>query len=284
MRQQVLFRAFVLGLIMVVLESVSFAAPIKIKVGAYDFEPFVEGNLGLTPAFLTILNSYQNEYIFEFVPIPARRRYEIMERGNIDAIFFEMPVWGWTERQAAIEITPPILKGQELFVARKDNPRGDGVFALSQERKVALVHGYHYGFANFHDDHDTINRYVDGTFLQQQKQIMQYVLKGAADIGMMSNIFLQWEIKKQPELGALIKVAREADHEYKLPMIVRRGGPISAESLTHILTKMARGGTLKPFFDVFGIGDLVIFDPDNHPGINHSENQGGTKEITNIAH
>lgn len=269
MRQQFLFRTFALGLIMVMLEGISLAAPIKVRVGEYDFEPFVEGGLGITPAFLTILNSYQNEYLFEFVHIPARRRYEMMERGQIDAVFFEMPVWGWLEHQVPFEVTPPILKGQELFVARKNNPRGADVFKLSTERKVALVHGYHYGFVGFDDNHDTINSFVTGTFLQQQKQIMQYVLKGAADIGMMSNIFLQWEIKKQPELRDLLMVAPKADHEYKLPMIVRSGGPISADSLTQVIARMAEGGTLKAFFDVFGVGDLVIFDPEQDHAVNN---------------
>lgn len=268
MRQQYILRALMLALIVTIYEGVLFAAPIKVRVGEYNFEPFVEGNLGITPAFLTILNSYQGEYLFEFVNMPALRRYEMMERGNIDAIFFEMPVWGWTERNIPFEVTQPILKGQELLVARSNNPKGDDLFTLSPERKVALVHGYHYGFANFRDDHDTINRYVDGTFLQQQKQIMQYVLRGAADVGMMSNIFLQWEIKRKPELRHLLMVSPKVDHEYKLPMMLRSGGPISAESLTLIIAKMAKSGTLKSFFDVFGVGDLVIFDPEGDHTVN----------------
>ncbi|MEX0300365.1 MAG: ABC transporter, partial [Kordiimonas sp.] len=62
--------------------------------GGYAFEPFVEGTIGVSPGFVALLNSNQREYRFEFVEIPAQRRYRLLEEGKIDAIFFEMLQWG----------------------------------------------------------------------------------------------------------------------------------------------------------------------------------------------
>ncbi len=237
------------------------AEPVTVKVGEYNFEPFVEGDLGITPAFLTILNGYQNQYRFEFVRVPARRRYGMLQSRQIDAVFFEMPVWGWESLSDSIEVTPPLLRGEELYVTQADNPLGDAVFALTPERQVALAQGYHYAFADFDANPSAIGQLVDPQFLSRQKHILDYVRQGRVDVGLMSNIFLRWEIKRQPELASELRVAPKIDHEYRLPIILRAGGPISSEEMTSLLSRMLDDGTLKSFFGSFGLVDLVIFDP-----------------------
>lgn len=255
----------VFGVLANLMVPTATALPIPVKVGEYNFEPFVDGNLGITPAFLTVLNGYQSEYEFEFVRMPARRRFGLLKGGHVDAVFFEMPKWGWTEQGIEIETTRPVLHGKELYVARRDNLKGQQVFTLNPTRKVALVESFHYAFADFNSDQNHINSLVKAQFLRKQSDILKSVQRGFTDVGLMSNIFLNWETKRNPKLRDIFIVGPEIDHEYKLPMIVRKNGPIAANALSEILDRMYADGTLTAFFGGFGLADLVIYDQTPEP-------------------
>jgi hypothetical protein len=69
-----------------------------VKVGGYEFQPFVDidRNMkarGLTLELIDPLNQHQKQYRFTFVPTTARRRYQDFEAQNFDMLFFENPNW-----------------------------------------------------------------------------------------------------------------------------------------------------------------------------------------------
>lgn len=230
-----------------------------VTVGGYPFEPFVEGDAGITPAFIALLNERQSDYEFRFLPVPARRRYELLDRAVIDAVFFEMPAWGWRETHAdRIEVTAPILRGAELFVALEGSPLGDQLFELSPHRSVALTLGYHYAFADFNADQAHIRSLVTATFAERVSQTLRYLETGTVEVGVLSNIFLLREFQRRPALKGRLKVADHIDHEYALPLMVRRGGPVPRDTLAAMLRAMTADGSLKAFFKGYGLEDIVI--------------------------
>ncbi len=233
-------------------------SPVVVKVGGYPFEPFVEDGLGVTPAFLTMLNGRQSKVRFQFMTIPAQRRYELMARGVIDAVFFEMPVWGWQEFADQIDVSKPILYGREMFVAMARNPAGENLFTLSPASKVALTLGYHYAFTDFRSDQAYIRTKVDAVFAEKLSETLRYLQSGAVDVGVMSNIFLFHEFQRRPELRDKLLLSKKTDHEYALPLIVRKGGAISANDLDAIIERATADGSLPAFFAGFGLGDMVI--------------------------
>lgn len=233
-------------------------SPTVVKVGGYPFEPFVADGLGITPAFLTLLNGHTTEFRFEFVAIPSQRRYELLQRGVVDAIFFEMPLWGWEEQNLEIDVTAPVLRGQELFVARRDNPQGQGVFALSPDRKIALTLGYHYAFAGYKADQAFIRGKVDAVFGEKISHALRYLQAGSVDLAVMSDIFLYHEFLRNPSLRGQFIVGPKPDHEYALPLMARKNGPVSAKELDGLLSRVRADGSLQAFFSGFGLSDLVI--------------------------
>ena len=228
------------------------------KVGGYPFEPFVENELGITPAFLTMLNGRQSKVRFQFIAIPAQRRYELMGRGVIDAVFFEMPVWGWRDVAVEIDVSMPLLRGREMFVAMSNNPGGNSLFDLSPASKVALTLGYHYAFTDFRSDQAYIRTKVDAVFAEKLSATLRYLQSGAVDVGVMSNIFLFHEFQRRPALRSQLLLSQKIDHEYALPIIMRKGAAISAAELNTILAQAISDGSLPAFFAGFGLGNMVI--------------------------
>lgn len=227
---------------------------VTIKVGGYPFEPFVEQQGGITPAFLAELNIRQETYHFEFVPIPAQRRYELLRRGVIDAVFFEMPVWGWQSLEAQIDVTHPVLRGAEVFIARNQNEAGDDLFRLAPDKKMALTLGYHYAFANYNADQAYIHSKVDAVFSESMAQTLRYLMSGAVEIALVSDLFLRREFSRHPDLQYQLVQRPLPDQEYELSAILRKDGPISAGTLDEVFSSV----DMKSFFKAYGLDGLVM--------------------------
>lgn len=231
---------------------------VTVKVGGYPFAPFVDDAGGITPAFLTLLNDYQQSIRFEFVPIPSQRRYELMRREVIDAVFFEMPVWGWHDFEDDIEVSKPILRGSEIFVARRSASGSDTSFDLAPDRKVAVTLGYHYAFADFDADQEHIRTKIDAIFVEKVSQTLQYLRAGAVDMAVMSDIFLFGQYQRDPALQNSLVVGSKPDHDYALPVLIHKTAPVSAIEVDKLIASLAASGKLKEFFSTYGIDGLII--------------------------
>ena len=227
---------------------------IVVKVGGYPFEPFVEQGGGITRVFLEELNTIQDMYHFEFVPIPARRRYELLRRGVIDAVFFEMPLWGWEPFEEEIDVTHPLLRGAEVFIANSSGASKENLFQLSPDRKVALTLGYHYAFADYNVDQSFIHSKVDAVFSESVSETLRYLRSGAVEIALVSDLFLRHEFMKHPDLQYQLVQRPLPDQEYELSAVLRVGGPINARKLDRLFSRM----DIHAFFRAYGLEGLVM--------------------------
>lgn len=214
-------------------------------------------------AFTAFLNDMQKDYLFAYREIPARRRYEQMSEGRIDMIFFEMPVWGWEDRAAAVEATPVLLTGAEVMVARAADAAGQGeaYFQNLRERRLALTLGYHYGFANFNADPDYLKSNFDVVFSNSQRVSLRQLIAGGADIAIVNNAFLARELRLEPALEQKLMVSSTPDQRYDLPILVRRSGPVSAKAMTDLLARLHSSGALQTFFTEQGLDRFLEFKP-----------------------
>ncbi len=231
---------------------------VRIKVGGYPFEPFVEDGRGITADFLALLNRSQQDIHFELVSIPSQRRYELMRREIIDAVFFEMPVWGWQDYQAEIDVSSPILRGTEIFVARRQEGSGAAVFQLSPERKVAVTLGYHYAFADFNADQKHVRTVVDAVFAEKISQTLRYLRTGAVDLAVMSDIYLLSQYQRTPQLKSELAIGPVPDHDYALPIILHKNAPVTALQIDKLIEKLRTTGALTDFFSKYGIESLLL--------------------------
>ena len=230
---------------------------VVLKVGGYPFEPFVDDDQGITADFIALLNRSQQQIHFEFVPIPSQRRYELMRREVIDAVFFEMPVWGWQGFEEDVEVSSSILRGTEVFVARRDSSTED-LFGLSHDRKVALTLGYHYAFAGFNSDQNHLRTIVDPIFAEKVSQTLRYLRSGAADMAVMSDIFLLSQYEKNPNLQSELTIGPVPDHDYSLPVIIHKSAPVTAQQIDDIVNGLRKSGELARFFEQYGLDGLVL--------------------------
>lgn len=232
--------------------------PIAVKVGGYEYEPFVEKELGITPAFLTLLNQMQDDYSFEFVAIPAQRRYALLLEGHIDALFFETMRWGWQAYDEQVEVTKPLLRTSEAFYARKDHKLGAEVFNNFQERQLALTLGFHYAFADYKADQSYIRDRFQASFAPSQRVALRLMLAGSADLAIVSDAFLLREMVRNPSLKGQVVRSPEIDQTYELPLMVRTRGPITANALSSLIVRAETEGTLGSFFKTYGIDELLV--------------------------
>lgn len=234
-------------------------APVAVVVAGYEFEPYVTASGGLTPDLVAFLNEAQTDYHFEFLQIPAQRRYRMMETGKVDAIFFEMPRWGWVESGAAVDATPVVMNDAEIFVARREQATTPGFFDFIANRRIAAVHGFHYRFAGFEADSATLNSKFNMQLVSSQSAVMRLVEAGSAEVGIVARSFLIGEMLQRPALLNAILVSPDVDQIFRLPVVVRRGGPISAEALTALFQKLHDDGRLPHFFTSRGLGPLYVW-------------------------
>lgn len=220
---------------------------VPVKVGGYQFEPFVEGTGGLSVAFARFLSEQQNHYRFEFMEIPARRRYELLMSGKIDMIFFELPLWGWNELADDIVTSTPLIRGREVFVARRDHPLGREVFDSLHKRRIALTFGYHYAFAGLTADPDDIRARYDVVFAQQQLYTLRHLVSGNADLAVLNDMFVARQMETDDALSDVIRVGERVDQRYELPVLMRRNGPISVGALNGILETARKNGRFAAF-------------------------------------
>lgn len=237
---------------------------IPVVVGGYQFEPYVDENGGVSRAFVAFLNRAQDTYDFQFLEIPARRRYDLMREGKLDALFFEMMVWGWEGRADLVATTPTVLTGSELFVARKeaatDAHDTDDLFDDLHGKRLALTLGYHYGFADFNADPDYLRENHDVIFSEHQRYTLRHVLAGTADLAVVNDAYLDRVFQKHETLKDKIIVSPTPDQCYALPVMVRKGGPIPLADMTALLARLKASGELEAFFEQEGLGRFLVWE------------------------
>ncbi len=69
------------------------------------------------------------------------------------------------------------------------------------------------------------------------------------------------QMRLYPELQQDLLVSMKPDQLYDLPLLVRKGGPISAWEMTDLLTRLSKSGALQTFFTEEGLDRFLEFKP-----------------------
>lgn len=228
-----------------------------VRVGGYDFPPFVEVNpdgvKGLTLDLIEAMNQAQSAYEFRFISTSARRRYSDLAEGRFDLIFFESPEWEWSERKAAVDFSDVFLTGGELYIAPAAPGRGQAWFDVLQGRKLVGILGYHYGFAGFEADPEVLGRKWGMKLVSSQRSAIEMVLAGRMDIGVVTDSYLWSYLKGNPGNRERLLISQRYDQHYNHRILVRQGAPISVTAVNSLLTRMKQEGTLDRLWRTAGI-------------------------------
>lgn len=246
----------VLALLLALAFSPALAAEsVEVRVGGYCFPPFVmveDGRAaGLIPDLIQALNRRQDKWRFTFAPTSPRRRYSGLESARYDAMFFEDVKWGW--RDWRVTASESVLFGAEDYIALKEPGRGQDFFRDVGDRKLAGVLGYHYGFANFTADPDVLRRQFDIVLAQDPSSVIRAVLKGRAEVGLVTDAYLRTYERLHPgTLGRLI-VADHSDQIYRHVILTRKHFRPSAGEIAALIREMMDEGELDRLFARWGI-------------------------------
>ncbi len=205
----------------------------RVNVLAYPFPPYLyeDGTTGLTPDLIAYFNSHQNEYDFKLKVTTPGKRYEDFEKGNNHVMFFEMPQWGWDTPSPNYHFSNEIFKGGEVYIGLRKKIKGDDVSSFLKHGKIAAYEGYHYAFADFISDPAVLKKRYQIQLLKSHADIIQQVVTGKADIGIVTEAFLRKAFQENKNLAQKLWISKKYDQRYELKALVRQNSPLSVEGL-----------------------------------------------------
>lgn len=235
----------------------AFAAEL-VRVGGYDFPPFVEMEAGgaakgLTVDMIDALNKAQSQYEFRFVPTSARRRYADVGAGLFDLIFFESPEWEWTAKGAAVDFSNVFLQGGEVYIAPAKPGRGQEWFSDLRGKRLVGILGYHYGFANYVADPDVLGKDWGMKLVNNHRSSIEMVLADRMDVGVVTDSYLWAYLARNPAAQERLLISDRFDQRYHHRVLVRRGGAIDVDSINRLLAGLEKDGTLGRLWKAAGV-------------------------------
>ena len=247
-----------------------FADETEITVGVYHFPPIasVDANgkpSGLLGDLLQELEQANPTVSFRVFHTSPKRRYLDFEAGLYDVIFFESPGWGWTKRN--VDISPPILADEELYVALKKPGRDDSFFDDLEQRSIVAISGYHYGFTGYETDNSVLEQKFNIEFSDSHSRNINLIKAdrpSVAEVAIVSHSYLQRHLARHPEDWDKLLVSREPDQRYQLSIIARKGGAASADEMLRLLAPLVDNGRYRQIVENWGLqlpaGFLTSFE------------------------
>lgn len=211
---------------------VSAADKISIRVGGYNFPPFVEqdGQAGMVNDLLKKLNSSQEKFQFIFVSTSANRRYRDLKDKKMDLIFFEDESWSWDGPDTPHLKTGVIVNGGEMFVALNKDSRDQKYFDSFNRKKIRGIFGYHYNFANMKTDPELLRK--KGISLgQSNEENLKDLFDERIDVIVMNSFVIEKKLKEDPTLKDKLLISTKKDQTYQLRVMLNPQSPISAEEI-----------------------------------------------------
>lgn len=246
MRLFTLFYSFLL--------STSALAAEVVKVGIYDFPPYVfiaDKTTGLTVQMIAAMNDFQKKYQFVAVPTTARRRYQDFEKNKFDMIIFESKDWGW--QQYPVVASKAFITGSEVYVTQAKAGRGQQFFSDFKNKAMVGVFGYHYQFADFQSEPNYLENNFNFVHTNSQKQSLELILNDRGDIAVLSKEYLNYHFAHSPDDKTKLLLSDKFDQIYQHTILLRENSGLSIGYINNLLHQMKEKGVLKPLWEEYSL-------------------------------
>ncbi|MBC3374582.1 transporter substrate-binding domain-containing protein [Pseudomonas sp. SWRI92] len=227
-----------------------------VRIGAAHFPPYTVrpengADTGLLPQLVEALNRSQADYQFVLVPTSIPRRFNDFKQGRVDMAIFENPDWGWQD--VPHTLVDMGLEDAEIFVTQKLPDRQQSYFEDLRGKRLALFSGYHYAFAQFNSDPKFLIGQFNATLTYSHDSNLQMMLRGRADIALVTRSYLSDYLLRSPQLASQLLVSERIDQVYHHYALIRPQAPISAEAFGRLLQKLREDGQLLAIFKPYQI-------------------------------
>jgi ABC-type amino acid transport substrate-binding protein len=235
-----------------------------VRVGAAHFPPYTVrpesgADTGLLPQLVEALNQLQTDYRFELVPTSIPRRFGDFKQGRVDMAIFENPDWGWKEiPHTTVDMG---LEDAEIFVAQRKPDRQQSYFADLTGKRLALFSGYHYEFASFNAEPKYLAQNYNATLTYSHDSNLLMVLRGRADIALVTRSYLSDYLLRNKEVGEQLLVSQRIDQVYHHYALIRPQAPITGEAFGQLLQGLRNNGQMLKIFDPYKIALVPVRKP-----------------------
>lgn len=206
-----------------VLPSVAYAK-IPVKVGAYEFPPYVQFQQhqvnGLTVELIAQLNQLQQKYHFELVMTTAVRRHQDFQQGLFDAIFFEDINWGWKQREMPIHHSAAFAKDDEVFIALRSQAKSQLWFDDISGKTIAGILGYHYRTTDYQTDPKLLASQYQMIPVTDHNASIELVLKQRTDTAIVTRSFLAQYLELKPQFRDVLLISERIDQSYQHQLLL----------------------------------------------------------------
>lgn len=232
-----------------------------VRVLAYPFPPFLNEDMktGLTVDLTNLLNQKQSEFIFDLHVQSPKRRYMGISNGMYDIVLFEMPQWGWNKKNVTYSTTREIMKGGEVYITSAKFDRDQSYFNTLKNKKISAYFGYHYGFANFNANRSWLQKHFKIGLHTSHKRIIDLVVKGKVDVGVVTYSYLQKYLLEYPDVSAQILISEKFDQHYSLSALLGSDSTIDSVELEKLLDGLKMDGSLHQLFLKYGLLDQLTY-------------------------
>ncbi len=215
--------------------GVTLAATTTVRVGGYDFPPFVEneGRAGIVRELLNKMNSSQKKFHFEFVSTSANRRYRDFKSQKFDLIMFEDESWSWKKKGIRYYASNVLASGGEFAIALHEPSRDQSYFDVLAGKRVKVVLGFHYRTHGMNTDTEYLanNGVLHG---KSYTDNLDELLTKKIDITYVNSFLLNRILEKNKDLKEKLLVCNKADQNFELRALVHPNSPISVSELERL--------------------------------------------------
>lgn len=225
-----------------------------VKVGGYDFPPFVDmadGATSLTRDLIAALNAFQKKYVFEFVSTSSKRRFSDFDEKRYDLIFFESLEWGWQGKE--VDTSEVIMRGGAVYITRADKNKDQRYFDNFKGKTIWGILGYHYGFANFNSDPEYLKKTFNAHMTPSHEGLIEAAARGRADISVVVKEYLQVYLTNHPEMRDKILISKKFDAVNLYTILLRKGIKPDVAELNKLLSDMENAGILKKLWGKYNL-------------------------------
>jgi ABC-type amino acid transport substrate-binding protein len=223
------------------------AVPLEVRVGVYEsgISYFYQGEkqAGFTPDLVAALNEIQEAYRFVIRETSARRRFQDLRSGRLDVIMLESPSWDWESE--AVLFSKPIVIESYLYVSRRDRVPGADWFFDVGAHSLAAVLGFNYGFAQMDDDPETLHRNFNIALLYNEEEVLESILRGDSEIGVISAGYLSRRFSDKPALSEEIIIGPKRDSAFGLGAVISHSATIDLEAFEGLIDLLRRSGMIE---------------------------------------
>jgi ABC-type amino acid transport substrate-binding protein len=254
-------RAILLSVCVIIVGALpAFASKTTVvRIGVYNFPPIamVDQNnqaMGLLGDLLEEFESQNNDFSFEILHTSPKRRHLDFRNGLFDVMFFEHPNWGW--HSEPVNITAPILRDDEMYVALNKEDRDQSYFNRVSDRRIVAIAGYHYGFAGLETDSKELNKHFDIELSHSHRRNLDLIRANrpsVAEVAIVSRSFLRNYFSRFPDRRGDFLISDALDQSYELHVITRDNGPVTPETIESLIQPMIESGRYQKLVKKHGL-------------------------------